>query len=125
MELEKEHGEVGSLRLKHILGGGLLVGRRLARGRGSLLLLLLLLLLELEGAEIEGLEAFDVLDDALLGDFFLVGRPPPQNLLQALDLHQALLDGRMVRVGLQHLKDDLKLAVLLLLVDLLLAERAR
>ena len=79
-------------------------------------------LLELEGAEVERLEAFDVLDDALLGQFFLVGRPPPQNLLQALDLHQALLDGRVVRVGLQHLEDDLELAVLLFLVDLLLAE---
>ena len=57
-------------------------------------------------------------------NFFWSGVPLPQNLLQARDLHHALLDGRVVRVGLQHLEDDRERTVLLFLVDLLLAELA-
>ena len=87
------------------------------------LLLLLLLLLELERAEVKVLQALDILDDTLLGDLLLLGCATPQDLLQALYLHQPLLDGRIVRIRLQHLKNDLEFPVLLLLINLLIYQR--
>ena len=81
--------------------------------------------LELERAEVERLQTFNILDDALLGHLLLLGCPTSQNLLQALDLHQTLLDRGIVRIRLQHLQDDLELPILLLFIDLLLAQLAR
>lgn len=82
---------------------------RLRCGRILLLLLLknavrlLLDLLQLERAQVERLQALNVLNDALLGHFLLLGGPSAQDLLQALYLHQTLLNGRIVSVRLQHL----------------------
>ena len=82
---------------------------RLRCGRILLLLLLknavrlLLDLLQLERAQVERLQALNVLNDALLRHFLLLGGPSAQDLLQALYLHQTLLNGRIVSVRLQHL----------------------
>ena len=78
----------------------------------------------LERAQVQRLQALHVLNDALLGQLFLLRVAHSQYLLQALYLHESILHGWVVGVRLEHLQDDLKLSVLLDFVDLLLSSRS-